>query len=418
MKITILAFGTRGDVQPIVALGKGLHARGHRVRVVAGANFTSWIASHGLEAVASSVDMEELMRSEDGQEWVENGLHPVKSVRAMRKLLDEHGLAMMRDAWRASEDADVLASSFTSDAYAVSIAEKLGARHVSIPLQPALVATRSGTATPQAPRPNSTSLLNYLCGKLLIEPFGWRLIGRLANRFRRETLGLPPQSYRENLRALRRMRVVQGFSRHVVPHPADWPSNIQTAGYWFLDESSGWEAPRDLLAFLEGGEPPIYIGFGSMTGRNAEGMTRLIIDAVARSGRRAILQPGWAGIGAASLPSSIHLLDRAPHAWLFPRVAAVVHHGGAGTTGEGLRAGVPTVIVPHMADQPFWGARVAALGVGPRPIPRPALTAEKLASAIREATGDAAMRARAAALGARIRAEDGIAAAAELIEAP
>jgi sterol 3beta-glucosyltransferase len=416
MKITMIAFGTRGDVQPALALGKALQARGHAVQMIAGANFTSWIAQHGIQPITASVDMQQVMASEDGQMWVERGLHPLESVRAMKRLLDRYGLAMMHDALRASEGTETVISSFTSDIYAASIAEAVGARHVSIPLQPALVATRSGAATPQAPRPNSTSILNWLWGRLLIEPFGWRLIGRLHNQFRRETLGLPAQTYRESRRALRRMLVVQGFSARVVPHPADWPQSIRTAGYWFLNESSGWEPPRELLEFLDGGEPPVCVGFGSMTGRDPAAWTRLVVDALAQSGRRGILQSGWAGIGGVELPPSVYLLDSAPHDWLFPRLAAAVHHGGAGTTGESLRAGVPTVIVPHMADQPFWGSRVAALGAGPRPIPRPKATAAILAAAIREATSNPLIRERAATLGAQIRAEDGVRRAVEMIE--
>ncbi|MBW7884371.1 MAG: glycosyltransferase family 1 protein [Caldilineaceae bacterium] len=416
-KITFIAFGTRGDVQPIVALGKALHARGHQVRLIASANFTAWIQQHGLDAVAANVDIQAMMMGEGGHEWIEHGNDPLRQTRVMKRLIDQHGLTMMRDAWRACQDAEVVVSSFTSDVYAVSIAEKLRAKHISTPLQPTLVATRSGMATMNAPLPNRVSLVNYLFGKILIEPYGWRLMGAINNRFRQETLGLPPQSYRENRRGLHRMLVVQGYSAHVVPQPHDWPANIHTAGYWFLDEDRAWQAPQELLEFIHTGEPPVYVGFGSMTGRNPRALTDTIVQAVAQSGQRAILQAGWAGMGDTELPPGIFLLDAAPHSWLFPRMRAVVHHGGAGTTAESLRAGVPMVIVPHLADQPFWGARVAALGVGPQPIPRNRLTAENLAAAIRQATTEPAMRDRATELGATIRAEDGIGAAADVIEA-
>jgi UDP:flavonoid glycosyltransferase YjiC (YdhE family) len=289
--------------------------------------------------------------------------------------------------------------------------------HVSTPLQPTLLATRSGAATASAPRPGHFSWLNWLLGKLLLEPFGWRLVGELQNRFRRDVLGLPAQTRRQNAQRLARALVVQGFSEHVVPHPPDWPERVHTTGYWFLDEGRDWLPPEPLERFLEAGEPPVYIGFGSMTGHDPERVTRLLLDAVRLSGRRAVLQSGWASLGSgAPLPDAVFLLDAAPHARLFPRMAAVVHHGGAGTTGEGLRAGVPTLIVPHMADQPFWGSRVAALGVGPAPIPRNRLTPERLANAIRQAATDPGMRERAVALGQRIRAQDGVGTAVALIE--
>lgn len=416
MRITIIAFGTRGDVQPILALAKTLKAGGHQVRIIASANFKSWIEQHGLEAAPASVDIQAMMMSEGGHEWVEHGNNQIKQIQVMKKLLDQYGLAMMCDAWRACQDAEVIVSSFTSDVYAVSIAEKVGARHISTPLQPALVATRSGMASTSVPLRNRESFINYLFGKWLIEPFPWRLGGALNNRFRQETLGLAPQTLQDNRRGLRRMLVVHGFSPHVVPHPRDWSATIHTTGYWFLDEHREWQPPRALHDFLNGGDPPVYIGFGSMTGRNVQGLTHLIVDALAQTRQRAILQAGWAGMGDLQLPASIFLLDAAPHSWLFPHVSAVVHHGGAGTTAEGLRAGVPTIIVPHMADQPFWGSRVAAIGVGPRPIPRHKLTADNLASAIHQATSDPNMRQRAAELGARIRAEDGVGLAVGIIE--
>lgn len=416
MRITFIAFGTRGDVQPIVALGKALAGRGHQIRMLASANFRTWIEGYQLEAVPANIDIQAVMMGEGGNQWVEQGNNPVKQMRVMKKLLDEYGLIMMRDAWEACKDTQVVISSFTSDVYAVSIAEKLGAKHISTPLQPAFVATRDGNVIPSALLPNRISPLNYLFDKLLIEPYAWRLMGAINNRFRQETLGLPPQTYQENRRGLQRMLIVQGFSPHVVPQPIDWPANIRTAGYWFLDEDRGWQAPQALLGFLKEGDPPVYIGFGSMTGRDPGALTRTILEAVAQSGQRAILQSGWAGLGEAHLPVNIFLLDAAPHNWLFPRMSAVVHHGGAGTTAESLRAGVPAVIVPHMADQPFWGSRVAALGVGPKPIPRNRLAADNLAAAIRLAVNDSGIRARAVELGAKIRAEDGVGVAVDMID--
>ena len=416
MKITIIAFGTRGDVQPIIALGRVLKSRGYHVRMIASSNFETWIGQNGLEAVPARIDIQSLMMGEGGHEWIEHGNNPIKQTQVIKKLLDQHGLAMMRDTWDACVGAEVIVSSFTSDTFAVSIAEKLHAKHISTPLQPALMATRNGVSTLQAILPNRISLINYLFGKLMIEKYGWIMMGELNNRFRQDTLGLPRQSFHENRRGLQRMLIVQGFSSHVVPHPHDWSTNIYTTGYWFLDEDGDWQPSQALLKFLNEHDAPIYIGFGSMTGRDPRSLTGIVVNAVAQSGQRAILQSGWAGLGDMLLPKNTFLLDTAPHRWLFPRMKAVVHHGGAGTTAESIRAGVPTVIVPHMADQSFWGSRVAALGVGPQPVPRNKLSADKLASAIRLATDDPKMRERASKLGARVRAEDGIGNAVAMIE--
>lgn len=416
MNIAFIAYGTRGDVQPAIALGRALQANGHRVRVLASPNFKNWIEGHGLEAAASRVDVQTVMESEGGQEWIEHGNNPIVQMRVMKKLLDRNGMTMAMDAWGACHDAQAVFSSFTSDAYAVSIAERLNAKHVSTWLQPAFAATRSGAATYNAPLPKRDSALNLLFGRLIVEPAGWRMYGAIANRFRREALGLPPQTERQNIDAAHRALIVHGYSQHVVPHPADWPDSLRAAGYWFLDEDGGWTPPPALIRFLDSGEPPVCIGFGSMTGRDPEKITRLIVEAVKRSGQRAVLLSGWAGLGETELPAGIFRIDSAPHRWLFPRAAAAVHHGGAGTTAASLRAGVPTVIVPHIADQPFWGQRVEALGVGPKAIPRDRLTAPALGEAIRIAAADEGMKRRAAALGEKIRAEDGIGAAVAKIE--
>ncbi len=416
MQITIIAFGTRGDVQPAIALGQALVASGHHVRLLASAHFRNWIESHGLEAASSTVDIQALMESEGGRDWVEHGNDLFKQLCIIRQLLNQHGRFMAQEAWAAGRDADAIISQFTSCAYVSSIAEKLKCRHICMMLQPALVATYDGTAMLNAPLPNRRSLINYWFGKLIIQPAGWTLYGDLTNHFRETTLGLPPQTRQQNIAALLATPFIHGYSPRVVPQPADWPAHYHTTGYWFLDEQPHWTPPAELMRFLDSGESPIGIGFGSMTGHDNAAITRLLIDAVNLSGQRAILLSGWAGLGEAELPDTIFRLEAAPHDWLFPRLAAVVHHGGAGTTAASLRAGVPTIIVPHMADQPFWGQRVEALGVGPRALPRPKLTAPNLAAAIRTATSDAQMKQRATELGAAIRAENGMQTALDFLE--
>ena len=153
-----------------------------------------------------------------------------------------------------------------------------------------------------------------------------------------------------------------------------------------------------------------------MGGRNPQQLAEVALQALASSGQRGLLLTGWGGLRPKSAPDNVFVVDSAPHSWLFPRMAAVVHHGGAGTTAEGLRAGVPSVIVPFVLDQPFWGARIKALGVGPAPIPKKQLTADRLAAAISAAVTDSAMRQRAAACGAAIRAENGVSNAVALIK--
>ena len=200
----------------------------------------------------------------------------------------------------------------------------------------------------------------------------------------------------------------------MIAPPADW-SNAIVTGYWQLEPPSNWQPPAALEAFLANGEAPIYIGFGSMSSRDPAQTAELIVTALKQTGTRAILQSGWGGFKATDLPDAVLSVESVPHSWLFNKVAAVVHHGGAGTTAAGLRAGVPSLVIPFFGDQGFWGERVAQLGVGPSPIPRKALTAQSLAQAIQTMTVNSEMRTRAAELGARIRTEDGVGNAVRVI---
>jgi UDP:flavonoid glycosyltransferase YjiC (YdhE family) len=191
---------------------------------------------------------------------------------------------------------------------------------------------------------------------------------------------------------------------------------VHITGYYFLDSSLDWKPSPELETFLATGNPPVYIGFGSMSTRNPEKLAKLMLDAIANCGQRAVLLTGWGGLQADELPDDVFVLDYAPHGWLFPRMSAVVHHGGAGTTAEGLRAGVPTVILPFAFDQSFWGARIKSLGIGPDPIPQKKLTVDRLSRAIRLAATDPAMRQRAKSFGAAIRSEKSIDQAVDIVK--
>ena len=187
-------------------------------------------------------------------------------------------------------------------------------------------------------------------------------------------------------------------------------------GYWFLSPPEGWQPLNALQAFLDDGPPPVYIGFGSMAGRDPARKTQPAVEALQRAGQRGITATGWGGLRAEDLPPSILKIQAAPHDWLFPRVAAVVHHDGAGTTAAGLRAGKPTVICPFFGDQPFWGRRVVDLGVGAEPISQKKLSADNLVAAIDQVTSNGQIQQRAAALGDKIRVEDGVARAVDFLE--
>lgn len=208
--------------------------------------------------------------------------------------------------------------------------------------------------------------------------------------------------------------MIYGFSRHVVPRPSDWPSDCHVTGYWCLPDDA-WTPPQALADFLAAGSPPVCIGFGSMLGEDAERLTALVVEGARRAGLRAVLLTGWGGLTAVEADDVVSVTE-APHCWLLPRTAAVVHHGGAGTTAAAVRAGVPSVVVPFAVDQPFWAARLHALGVAPAGLPVRHLTSDALAAALRRVTSDAALRSRARRLGELVSAEDGVGAAVTALE--
>jgi len=252
---------------------------------------------------------------------------------------------------------------------------------------------------------------------LLSEQLLWQMVRAPLNQWRRESLNLKPMPFRGPFDLLYENHApfIYGFSKFVVPRPGDWPQWHHITGYWFLDSANDWSPPAGLVDFLTREPKPICIGFGSMSGHIARRKAGLTVEAVTLSHQHAVLLGGWAVAHERDLPDHIYAIESAPHDWLFPRVSAVVHHGGAGTIAAGLRAGLPSVILPFMGDQPYWGQRVHALGVGPKPIMQNELTARRLADAITLARTDEEMNQRAAALGEKIRAEDGVARAVELV---
>jgi sterol 3beta-glucosyltransferase len=255
---------------------------------------------------------------------------------------------------------------------------------------------------------------------------GYRLVNRLATRFgtgpvqkwRRER-GLPPRALAMDLRHDAKGRPVlllHAHSEALLPRPDDWPPHAVVTGLWRLPQAAHWQPPPALQAFLDGGPLPVYVGFGSMVGRDPTGLAGLVIEALRLAGLRGVLARGWGGLQADAVPAHVHLIDEAPHDRLLPLMAAVVHHGGAGTTAASLHAGRPSVVCPFFGDQPFWGRVVHDAGLGPAPIAQRYLTPARLAAAMREAVETDAMRVAAAAIGRRLQAEDGVGHAVRQLE--
>lgn len=414
MKITILALGSRGDVQPMIALGMGLQAADYEIRLAADAIFETLVSNCGLEFFPIRYDMKKIFESEAGKAGLESGRNPISMIRNFAQvatpIIHQAGV----DCCVACEGSDAIIYTAIGFFAAPSVAEKL-----KLPLIGAFLQPQDPTkAFPSPFSPFQHNLGNIFNRATQIIPdliLGSSFRSSI-NQWRQKQLNLPPFgiTYLKQARSLK-MPTLYGFSSNVVPKPSDWSNHIDITGYYFLKDSA-WQAPNELIDFLEAGPPPVYVGFGSMNTRNPEETTNIVLEALARTKQRGLIVTGWGGLEKSNLPDNVFKMEYAPHDWLLPRTAAIVHHGGAGTTGASLQSGIPTIVVPFFYDQPFWGYRVAKLGVGPKPIPRKQLSVERLVTAITTAVTDNEMQKRAAALGERIRAEDGVSRAVKFIK--
>jgi sterol 3beta-glucosyltransferase len=415
MRIAIIAMGTRGDVQPYLSLGKGLKTAGHFVRLITHENFEQLVTSHGLEFCPVKGNVQEVLESPEMLTLLEQG-NFLAINKYTAKIVQDISIEWARDGLVACQGMDLLIAGVGGLYLAISLAEKL-----RIPFLQAYIFPFTPTkAFPAILLPQSISKLGGTVNRLshhLFRQIMWQGFQKADRLARQQVLNLPPAPFwgSYNSPILREHPTLYGFSSSVIPQPADWHNALVT-GYWFLDQAADWTPPAALTKFLESGAPPVYIGFGSMGSRNPIETADLVLAALERTGKRGILVSGWGGLSQAHLPDTVHMVESVPHSWLFPRVAAVVHHGGAGTTAAGLRAGVRSIVIPFFGDQLFWGQRVEKLGVGTAPIPRKKLTVENLAQAIDRAVTDPWMRQRADDLGAKIKAEDGIANAMRVIE--
>jgi sterol 3beta-glucosyltransferase len=406
MRIDILAFGQIGEVQPYVALGLGLQKVGHRVRIVTVTGFDHFVRSRGLDhfsLLGSTREIEEIRAERD---WLSRRRG---SIAFLRGLLDEASCLIEPNVcryWQACQDIEALIVNWPMGFVSggTHIAERL-----RVPLIRAQVHPRYDWSTRR-------NLAASVRGALMIvgRYLAWSKLRRSTNVARSKILTLPPLPLREPLCVFDRQRIpmLGAYSPVVAPKPPHWGDWMHVTGYWFLDNPPGWQPPGELVTFLGSGPPPVFVGFGSAPFPEPETATQLVVRALARAGRRGVILSGGSGLAVGRLAEEVLSVDFVPHSWLFSQVCAAVHHGGAGVTGEALRAGLPSVVIPVWTDQPFWARRVFELGVGPRPIPAKRLTEDALASAIL-ATESREMRSRASMLAERIRQEDGVARAVE-----
>lgn len=410
MKIGLTTVGTRGDVQPYIAVAHALMERGHQVVIIASEGHEDLVAQYGIEFRPLPGNFKELMLTDLGRAWLNSGDSPRKYARYVNELF----LPLQRPACEAIDAAlhDCDGVAFYMMAYgAMHAAERRKIPVVAMAPWP-MVPTRDYAPLPAPWAWGWPGFLKKWLGDFLVGLMFGSLTGE--HQAHRASVGLPPFPRKDLFHYVigSGIQTVQLFSGEIFKRPSDWEERHQIVGFAFAPSLS-YTPPPELEAFLAKGDA-IYLGFGSMTGFSPEELAKMASEAARLAGVRAVVASGWAGLQIAPT-DDLFVIDEVPHDWLFPRVSAVAHHGGIGTFAEGLRWGKPTVIAAFFADQPYWGKLNQVLGTGPKHLMREKITAQNLAKAIREAL-DGPYRARAEELGAKIRAENGAARAAEAIE--
>ena len=404
MRVSILTVGTRGDVQPLVAFGIGLQGAGHAVRICTHPEFRELVTGQGLDfAPIAAGALSRGRETEEGRRWAERQSRWMPTwvglIRDARSVAHQR----MRDAEAGTHDAEVIVATNLAQILGWQLAHERG-----VPLVRALLNAPSYWMSRRTNRPAAAA----------VRQGAWLAARPWLNRVRREALGLGPLPLAEPVGRLDRERqlVLYPFSPSVFPKPTGWGDWTKVTGYWFLDTPVDPGPPDDLRAFVDEGPPPVYMGFATQLDPDPVATTRVLVDSLRAAGRRGVLLRRREALDGVKLGDDVYALERVPHDWLFPRCAAVVHHAAAGTTAAVLKSGVPSVAVPHNADQFTWARRLAELRVSPPPIGRKAFSREQLEPALIGATTSDVLRESAQALAVRIREEDGVAAAVASFE--
>lgn len=409
-RVAIATIGTLGDVQPYLALAIALKERGYSVVLGANDDFEDIICGYGVEFFSLGSSIQSFLQ----QSQFENAMSQNMLVNGPALLVEGQKIVdkAARLSWEMAQGADVIISNMNTS-FGIDIAEALDIPAIMSALQP--LNTTSEFPLCAYSGPDLGPAFNRLSYATTSVQQAYYDLPR--NRLRRELMGLEPRKkggvFKDN--DGNNLMTLYAYSPLVSPRPRDWPKSAIVTGYWQLRDQTEWEPSERFKAFLAAGTKPVYIGFGSMP-FGAERNTQILKEAVRRWGGRAVVSRGWGGINPDHLPPSIYAIAKAPHDKLFPHVAGVVHHGGAGTTAAGLHAGRPTFVVPQAIDQPYWGRRISKLGCGPEPVWLRKLTPVILASKLRELTTYKEYGENAEALSQKLATEDGPAKAIKHIE--
>ncbi|CAK9207628.1 unnamed protein product [Sphagnum jensenii] len=407
LRIVMLIVGTRGDVQPFIAIGKKLQEHGHQVRLASHANFRDFVRKEGLEFYPLGGDPKIL-----AEYMVKNkGFLPSgpSEIATQRKQIKSIVHSLLPACIEPDMDSGLPFHPHAIIANPPAYGHVHVAQYLNVPLH--IFFTMPWTPTGSFPHPLSRvkQQAGYRLSYQVVDSLIWIGISGIINAYRKKELKLRPITYLSGSQgSINQLPTGYIWSPHLVPKPKDWGPLVDVVGFCFLNLASGYKPPEDMVKWLAAGKPPIYVGFGSLPVEDPEGMTKIIVEALRKTGQRGIIGKGWGGIGNLPVtPDFVYLVSDCPHDWLFPQCAAVIHHGGAGTTAAGLKAACPTTIIPFFGDQPFWGDRVHEKGVGPPPIPVSHFSLDKLVNAI-EFMLDPEVKRKAVELARNMEMEDGI----------
>lgn len=397
-------------------LCRELARRGHEVRFIAQREFADMIEGSGVSLKPLPGDLHAELMSADAQKFFASGGNPFTFLRWFYDVGKKFAKQLTPAMTEFTAGCDIIVGTGLADYYSNIMARVHKTKAAHAYMQPAVPTREFPCALFSVPPFDLPGWANKLEARIYFETawLGARPIAKVAH----DMLGLPPPSWRvpimEELH--RGQPFLMAYSEAFLPKPTDWPDHVEVTGFWFRDTPTSWQPPDDLVRFIKAGPPPIYAGFGSMVMKDPAATVNMVLEAVAKNNARAVIAEGWSGYKPGKLPDNIFAVDAVPHDWLLPQMAASIHHGGAGTTGASLRAGIPQIVVPFVGDQFFWGLQVEKRGVGPKRIPHAKLTAGALGDAVATVLNDQPMRKRAAEMGGRVRAERGLARAAEIIE--
>ena len=408
MKITILTYGSRGDVQPLIPLSLSLMARGHSVKLAAPVRFQTLIAENGIQFVSMAGEPAELSRrlNDSGQNFI-------KMARELANHAIEIGADIFRQTEEACKDSDLIVHTLMHAIGAHTLAREMNIPDIHIQLFPMFTSTGDypNVTLPDLRLRSLNRLTHDITRRMTVwaSRTGFEQVRRHAGLSKRKLY-----SPFDNNPFHPPTPILCAWSPRVLPASSDWLSNVQVTGYLFANSDNTYQPMIELQRFLDTGAAPVCVSFGSMMNRDAEKIDQIVRESLRQTEYRGIILTGWGGAKNTSSNDFLYL-DAAPHRWLLPRCQMVIHHGGAGTTSAGLRAGIPNIVVPFAADQPFWANRVHAIGAGPKPVSVKKLSVENLTASIVEAANPV-LRKRAQNIGQDLRNEDGVGKAVELIE--